>query len=330
MPCDSKNVDGPELTFALIEWIRFINQLNTVKPCLLLQKVMIVATDQGPIVQSALLRGELVRLRKENGFTQEQVASELEWSPSKLIRVEGGRSSITKVDLDALLTKYGVTSESTRERLQTLNQGTRERAWWNKYRDDLAESYLKYVGFEAGASFIRQYQSAFVPGTLQTPEYAEAVTVGLADPIQIASIVGIRLQRQAELAQRSVPPRRYYVVDEAVIRRHVGISKNPAIMPDQLRTMADRVESDELATVRVIPFAAGAHRGLFGSFTLLEFDGGLPDILYIDGGRGEFASMVQGGDLTAEYRDDFEALLEDALPADNSIDLLRRVANELL
>ncbi len=276
-----------------------------------------------------MLRSELVRLRKEGGLTQEQVAAELEWSPSKLIRVEGGRSSVTKVDLDALLTKYGVTSESTRERLHTLNRGAKEKAWWDKYRDDIAPAYLNYVGFEVGASFIRQFESAFVPGSLQTPGYAEAVTVGLADPVLIASIVGLRLQRQSELAQRSAPPRRYYVVDEAVIRRHVGISKDPAIMPDQLRDIADRAERDELITVRVIPFAVGAHRGLFGPFTLLEFDGGLPDVLYIDVGRGEFASMVSGGDLVAEYRDDFEALLEDALPADKSIDLIRSVAEEM-
>lgn len=83
-----------------------------------------MANDQGPgpVVQSALLRNELIRLRKENGLTQEQVADDLDWSPSKLIRVEGGRSSITKVDLDALLTKYRVTSEGQRERLQTLNR----------------------------------------------------------------------------------------------------------------------------------------------------------------------------------------------------------------
>jgi transcriptional regulator with XRE-family HTH domain len=276
-----------------------------------------------------MLRSELVRLRKESGLTQEQVAAELEWSPSKLIRVEGGRSSITKVDLDALLTRYGVTSESTRERLQALNRGARERAWWDKYRDDLAETYLRYVGYEAGASFIRQYESVFVPGTLQTREYAETVTVGLADPVKIASIVGIRLQRQSELAQRSAPPRRYYVVDEAVIRRQVGISKDPAIMPNQLRSIADKAESDDLITVRIIPFGVGAHRGLLGPFTLLEFDGGLPDVLYIDAGRGEFASMVSGGDVVSDYRDDFEALLEDALPAGKSIDLLRRVAEEM-
>ncbi len=276
-----------------------------------------------------MLRSELVRLRKESGLTQEQVAAELEWSPSKLIRVEGGRSSITKVDLDALLAKYGVTSESTRERLQALNRGAKEPAWWDKYRDDVAPTYLSYVGFEAGASFIRQFESVFVPGSLQTPEYAEAVTVGPIAPVRIASIVGLRLQRQAELAQRSVPPRRYYVMDEAVIRRHVGISKDPAIMPGQLRSIADKAERDESVTVRVIPFAAGAHRGLFGPFTLLEFDGGLPDVLYLDVGRGEFASMVSGGDLAADYRDDFEALLEDALTADKSIELLRTVAEEM-
>ena len=290
-----------------------------------------MATDQGPVVQSALLRGELVRLRRDNSLTQEQVAASLEWSPSKLIRVEGGRSSITKVDLDALITKYGVTSESTRERLQLLNKGARAGGWWDKYRDDdVSPTYLSFVGFEAGAAFIRQFQSLFVPGLLQTPAYAEAVTINSVDAIRVAAIVGLRLQRQSELAQRDPRPRQYYVVDEAVIRRHVGIAKSPDIMPEQLRYVADRAEQDDLITVRVIPFEAGAHRGLYGPFTLLEFDGGLPDLLYIDAGRGEFASMVMGDDArVAEYRDDFELLLEDALSADKSIELIRSVAEEM-
>jgi transcriptional regulator with XRE-family HTH domain len=289
-----------------------------------------VATDQGPVVQSALLRGELVRLRRESGLTQEQVAADLEWSPSKLIRVEGGRSSITKVDLDAILARYGVTSESTRERLQLLNRGARERGWWDKYRDDVAPNYLSFVGFEAGAAFIREFETSFLPGLLQTVDYAEAVTVNSVDAVRVASIVGLRLQRQSELAQRDPRPRQYYVVDEAVVRRHVGIAKSPDIMPDQLRRIADLAEQDELVTFRIIPFGAGAHRGLYGPFTLLEFDGGLPDLLYIDAGRGEFASMVMGDDpRVVEYRDDFELLLEDALSADKSIELLRSVAEEM-
>jgi hypothetical protein len=186
------------------------------------------------------------------------------------------------------------------------------------------------VGFEAGAAFIRQFQSGFLPGLLQTDAYAEAVTVNSVDAVRVGAIVGLRLQRQSELAQRDPRPRQYYVVDEAVIRRHVGIAKNPNIMPDQLREIADKAEQDELITMRVIPFKAGAHRGLYGPFTLLEFDGGLPDLLYIDAGRGEFASMVMGDDpRVGDYRYDFELLLEDALSAEKSIDLVRSVAEEM-
>src|ERR1700687_1544245 len=110
---------------------------------------MTMANDQGPGVQSAILRGELVHLRKERRLTQDKVAGDLSWSPSKLIRVEGGHSAITKVDLDALLHLYGVTSADQREWLETLNRRAREHAWWEIYRDDIAAAYLNYVGYEA-------------------------------------------------------------------------------------------------------------------------------------------------------------------------------------
>ena len=289
-----------------------------------------MATDQGPVVQSALLRNELVRLRKESSLTQEQVAEALEWSPSKLIRIEGGRSSITKVDLDALLSEYGVTSESRREQLQALNRGTRERAFWNKYRDDVDAIYLNYVGLEAGAAFIRAFESSYVPGLLQTADYAEALTSNWASTVKVASIVGLRLERQAELAKRSTKPRQYYVIDEAAIRRHIGVSTDPAIMPNQLRSLADKAETDESITVRVMPFAVGAHLGLSGPFILLEFDGVLADYLYMDAGRTEYANLVAGDDpRVGQCRDEFETLVEGALPADKSIELIRTVAESM-
>jgi transcriptional regulator with XRE-family HTH domain len=286
-----------------------------------------LSTDQGPVVQSALLRNELVRLRKESGLTQQQVADELEWSASKLIRVEGGHSSITKVDLDALLSRYGVKDESDRERLHALNREARGRGWWHTYRDSVSATYLSYVGLEAGAAFIRQFQIASVPGLLQTPEYARAVTgIGSLDEEKADSVVGLRMRRQSELAKRSVQPSQHFVIDEGVIRRHIGIRKDPAIMPNQLRYLADRAEQDELITVRVIPFQAGENPGLFGPFTLLEFEGGLPSILYLDAGRGEF-TIAQGDDpRISEYTADFERLLEDALPAPESIELIRSAA----
>ena len=291
---------------------------------------MIMANDQGPVVQSAVLRSELVRLRKERKLTQEQVAENLDWSPSKLIRVEGGRSAITKVDLDALLRQYGLSSEGQRERLQNLNQGARKTGWWDAYRDDVSATYLNYVGYEAGAAFIRQFPGTVVPGLLQTREYAEELTASAVDaPGVIARVVRLRLQRQMELAQRSFPPRQYYVLDEAVIRRHIGIKKDPTIMPSQLLHIVDLAERDDLITVRVIPFTAGAHAGLSGPFTLLEFDGSLPDILYLDAGKGTIVMINSSDEQVADYADSFEKLLERSLSAGDSLEFIRAAAREM-
>jgi transcriptional regulator with XRE-family HTH domain len=289
-----------------------------------------VAGDQGqgPVVQSALLRNELIRLRKDRAMTQEQVAGALEWSPSKLIRVEGGRSSITRVDLEALLTLYELGSPEERERLVSLNRSARDRGWWDAYKNyALGETYLNYVGYEAGASVIRQSLNTVIPGLLQTREYAVVVTENSADAESVRPVVDLRMQRQEELANRSAPPRQYYILDEAVIRRHVGINKDPAIMPNQLRRMADRAERDELVTVRVIPFTAGA-LGQYGPFTLLEFDGDLPDLLYLDATRIAI-HLIADPDVVGEYAEAFAALLEDAFSAEHSLDFIRTVADEM-
>jgi transcriptional regulator with XRE-family HTH domain len=289
----------------------------------------LMAADQGPVVQSAILRTELVRLRKGNGLTQEGVARGLEWSPSKLIRIEGGHSAITKVDLDALLDRYGVTSDGDRLRLQDLNRGARSPGWWSIYRSDISAPYLNYVGYEAGATYIRQFPGTVVPGLLQTAGYAEALTTSAVAAIEVAPVVKLRLQRQSEMAQRSEPPRQFYVLDEAVIRRHIGIEIDPAIMPNQLRSIADRAAGGEGITIRVIPFESGAHAGLSGAFTLLEFDSDLADLLYLDPGRGELAIISTDTAQVSEYADTFETLLERALDDDKSIAFIRSAAEDM-
>jgi len=183
-----------------------------------------------------------------------------------------------------------------------------------------APTYIDYLGFEAGAASIRQLQIGFIPGLLQTAEYAEAVTiVGNVAPENVRKIAGLRLRRQEELAKRSARPRQSYVIDEGVIRRHVGIRKDRTIMPAQLRAIADRAEQDELLTVRVIPFDAGEHPGLFGSFTLMEFEGDVADVLYLDSGRGLINKIDAEDPQMAEYTDDFDELLDVALSAENVI-----------
>lgn len=287
-------------------------------------------SDQGPIVQSALLRSELLRLRKEKGMTQEQVARTLEWSPSKLIRVEGGKNSITRTDLQALLRLYDVTSESRHERMQALARGAREPAWWNAYRGEFDDAFLTFVGYSAGAAYIRHFHGTVIPGLLQTERYAEVLSTGVVSSQKQAMGVKLRMQRQRELAKRTNPPRQHYIIDEAVIRRHVGIKADPAIMPEQLRHIADTAEQDELLTVRVIPFSVGAHLGIHGPFSLLEFDGDLNDVLYLEGRRGNSTLITGDDEKISEYRDNFETLLDEALPPEETIALIRQAAEDLM
>lgn len=289
-----------------------------------------MTSDQGPVVQSALLRSELVRLRNDMGLTQQQVAASLDWSTSKIIRIEGGHSSITKTDLDALLNQYGRAADKERGRLQALNRDARKQGWWHRYRDTISPDYLAYVGYESGAASIRQFQGGAIPGLLQTREYAEVLTANSVEEEDKAShVVSLRLQRQTELAKRENPPDQTYVLDEAVVRRHVGIHKDPAIMPVQLRHIVDRARSDERITIRVILFEAGAHAGLAGPFTLLDFDGDLPEIVYLDAGRGTISMIVGSEPAISDYAASFAALLEDALPADKSLEFIERAAEEM-
>ena len=169
-----------------------------------------------------------------------------------------------------------------------------------------------------------------VPGLLQTTEYAEALTTSAVDAIDVAPVVKLRIQRQSELAQRSHPPRQEYVLDEAVIRRHIGIDNDPGIMPNQLHLIADTAARSELITVRVIPFKAGAHPGLSGAFTLLEFEGDLPDLVQPGPGRAELAISASDSTKVSEYAGNFEALLGRALPENESIAFIRSAAEEML
>jgi transcriptional regulator with XRE-family HTH domain len=288
-----------------------------------------MVSDHGPVVQSALLRSELVRLRRERGLTQAQVAADLAWMSTKLIRAEGGHSLISEADLDALLQRYGVTSNSQRERLRDLNRGAHATGWWEAYRGDVAAAYLDYVGHEAGAASIRQYLGAVVPGLLQTREYAAAISAVAVEPERADPVIRLRLQRQSELAQRQPAPRQCYVVDEAVIRRRIGFDRDRAIMRNQLLHIVGMARTWERISVQVIPFDAGEHPGLTGPFTLLDFDAGLPGLLYIDTGQG-FLEMISGAEgPVAEFADNFERLTRVALSADQSLEFIQSAAEQM-
>lgn len=293
-----------------------------------------MTNDQGPVVQSAMLRAELIDLRRERNLTQEAVARELDWHPTKIIRLEGGKSRISKTDLQALLREYEVTSESRQERLLALAQGARESAWWDRYRDVVNDASVSYIGHESGASVIRQFENALIPGTLQTREYAATIISHFVRGVSGEGLerrVELRMGRQEALSRREDPPRCHYVLDEAAIRRHIGMRTDPMIMPNQLRSIAERVAGSDRISVRIVPFSAGAYPGLEGPFALLGFDRSLSDILYQEGAASlrTRSYFTRDADIVSDYRDAFEAIAGDALSVPDSMTLIRSVADEL-
>ncbi|WP_434971422.1 helix-turn-helix domain-containing protein [Micromonospora peucetia] len=228
-----------------------------------------------------LLGAQLRRLRESGGVTREGAGWEIRASESKISRMELGRVGFKERDVADLLTLYGVSAPGEREALLKLARDANNPGWWHRYGDVLPNWFQSYLGLEAAAALIRSYEVQFVPGLLQTREYARAVVLlghGRAAPAEIERRVALRMQRQ-RLLHREKPPQLWAVVDEAALRRPIGGSR---VMRDQVAAL---IEATKLPNIRlqVIPFAAGGHAAAGGSFTILRFgDRELPDIVYIE------------------------------------------------
>lgn len=291
-----------------------------------------MSEQQAPVVQRAILTGELRRLRAAHGMSQEDVAKALDWSLSKVIRIEGGLVGITTTDLKALLDLYQVADTKRVAELVEMAKTARTRGWWNAYKNIRDQEYLDYVGYESGASVIRMAQGLLIPGLLQTEDYAWTITseyIGEANDLA-RDLVEIRLERQERLFNRGKPPRQFYVLDEAVIRRHVGAPKNPNVMPTQLRHLVELSERPFI-TIEVIPFQTGAHYGLKGPFVLLEFEGDLGDVLYLESARrGDLLiANPASSPLITTYREAFEQLRGLSLGPEASVKFIAHVADEM-
>ncbi len=259
-------------------------------------------------------------------MTQEQVAASMEWSLSKLIRIEGGGVSISVSDLRSLLALYEVTDGGQVEELVGLARAARQRSWFTAYRDITSPSYVTFVGYEAAASIVRQFEPTIIPGQLQTEEYARAVTFEYAAD-RVDKLVEIRMRRQ-ELLEES-RQLFFFILDEAVIRRQVGAPTNPGIMRRQLRKLVETARQPNI-TIEVVPFSAGVHPGMKGPFTVLEFPGDDEDVLYLENTRGGGSNpsvLLTGEDpQILTHRVAFERLREQSLGPKKSIDLIGQVA----
>ena len=174
-----------------------------------------------PAVQRRRLRAELRRARLEADLTQDQVAAAMDWSLSKLIRIENGSVGISTNDLRAILQYYKITDSDRTAELLAMARSARERSWWSEYRDIASKPVLQVIEYEAAAIISRNFQPQVVPGLLQTEEYARAVLGQLnsqSSRERVDSLVHIRMRRQ-ELLDRADPPLLFFIMDEPVVRR---------------------------------------------------------------------------------------------------------------
>src|SRR5215472_4529225 len=192
----------------------------------------------GPTVLRILLGAQLRRLREAKRISLEEAGHAIRASHSKISRLETGRVGFKERDISDLLTFYGVTDEQEREALRTLAVRANAPGWWHDYSDVLPHWFETYVGLEEAATQIRSYQVQFVPGLLQTGDYARAVVL-LGHPDvsgrELDRRVALRLARQVVLT-RPDPPNIWVVLDEAALKRPIG---GPAVMRAQLQHLLE-------------------------------------------------------------------------------------------
>jgi transcriptional regulator with XRE-family HTH domain len=281
--------------------------------------------DLNPTLRGRRLAVELMRRREARGLSREEVARQLEWSTSTIFRIETGRSRPQPGNVRTLLELYGVTGPE-RDGLIQLARDARQPGWWHSFRDVLPNPYEVYIGLEAGASSIRNFEPVVVPGLLQTGDYARAMFRSgprELDRDEVGRRVEVRMGRQ-EILERDDHPGLWAVIDEAVIRRVVG---GPVVMRGQLRHLVDRAEQGT-TTVQVVPFRAGAHAGTTGPFVILEFlESTDPTVVYVETLAGDIY-LEERRDVN-RYRLAFDRLLAAALHPDDSVRLIEQAAQDM-
>ncbi|KWV31793.1 helix-turn-helix domain-containing protein [Micromonospora rifamycinica] len=280
----------------------------------------------GPTVLRMLLGAQLRRLREASGVTREGAGWEIRSSESKISRMELGRVGFKERDVADLLTLYGVTADEERGALLKLARDANSPGWWHRYGDVLPGWFQSYLGLEAAAALIRSYEVQFVPGLLQTPEYARAVVLlghrGAAVD-EVDRRVELRMQRQ-QLLRRADPPQLWAVIDEAALRRPIG---GREVKRGQLTALIEATRSPHVR-LQVIPFDAGGHAAAGGAFTILRFgDDDLPDIVYIE--QLTSALYLDKREDLDYYAAAMERLCVEATPPERTPEVLTRLRDEL-
>jgi uncharacterized protein DUF5753/helix-turn-helix protein len=280
----------------------------------------------GPTVLRILLGAQLRRLREHKGISREDAGWEIRASGSKISRMELGRVSFKERDVSDLLTLYGVADPKERESLLSLARQANSPGWWHHFGDILPPGFQSYLGLEAASTLIRTYEIQFVPGLLQTRDYARAIMLlGHAGekPEEIDRRVELRIQRQQVLT-RPGAPQLWAVIDEAVLRRPIG---GVEVMKAQIESL---IEAAKMANVRlqIIPFHSGGHAAAGGSFAILRFpEPDLPDVVWVE--HLTSSIYLDKREDVDQYAIAMERVCIDAEPPNHTPEILEKLLTEV-
>ena len=285
----------------------------------------IVRPGTGSTVRRMLVGAQLRRLRENKNISREEAGYTIRASESKISRLELGRVSFKARDVNDLLLFYGINSPDEREAIVRLAEEANEPGWWHDFNDLLPGWFETYVGLEEAAQLIRTYEVQFIPGLLQTEEYARAVnTLGHSDAKtdEIERRVQLRLQRQNRL-EATDGPRLWAVVDEAALWRPIGGAE---VMRGQLESLIEVAKQPGI-TLQVMPFKFGGHSAEGGAFTILRYaESELPDIVYVE--QLTSAHYMDKRTDVDPYMVAMERLCIDAATPDDSIEIINNVREQ--
>jgi transcriptional regulator with XRE-family HTH domain len=278
---------------------------------------LMVAGDS-PAVARRRLRLALRRAREAAGRTQGEVAKALEWSLSKVNRIESGENTISNADLEILLRLLGVVGPDEVGRLLEDARAARRRSWWDRpeYRAHLNPATTRMFQFEGQASTIRTFQVAFVPGLLQTREYAASIIGAVAGDEMSQETrrarLETRMRRRRQVLDRDDPPRYLVILDEFVPRRTVG---DRAVMVEQLRFVATVARRPNVL-VRMLPRERATYL-LLGAFTIFDLNDEENVVLYRESGVAD--ETVDSSEVVRRFRRGFELMWDICLPEEATI-----------
>lgn len=285
-----------------------------------------MAQGESPTVGRLLLGIRLREVRQRKGVSAEDAASHVTRAASAITRFEKGQTSVPATVLRKLLDLYDV-SEEEREELHLLARRSRQRGWWHQYGDVLPMGFETYIGLEAEAEELRNYECQVVPGLLQTELYAEALMRAEPHPAteeEVGRRVQARMARKTILT-RDRPAHLYAVIDEAVLRRWVGGRK---VMHEQVAHLVEQGTRRNIM-IQVLTNEVGAHAAMFGAFMLLSLDLGDPalsEYAYLEHRTGSL--LLDKRQETLVYRSCFDEIRGEALDRDASLSLLSDIADE--